>query len=225
MGVLASGDAGSTGFESSDAVLRLASLAQVEEFAGWLTPEESAHAARMANALLRARFVVSRGLRRQVLAGCTGVPGGELVFIEQGGGKPRLAGDHGWDFNLSHAGERVAFAARRGPVGIDLEYHREVRSQAEIVRRYFHPDEARAWLRLPDNRRSAAFFLFWSAREAAMKCVGLGLAKGTAVTRIDPSLLDAGVALGRVEDRSLSVSVLDAPDGYTMLVATMPLPT
>lgn len=220
MGVLASGDAGSTGFESSDAVLRLASLAQVEEFAGWLTPAESAHAARMANAVLRARFVVSRGLRRQVLSGCAGMAPGDLVFVEQGAGKPRLAGDHGWDFNVSHAGEYVAFAARRGPVGIDLEQHRQVRDQAGIVRRYFHPDEARAWLRLPDNRRTAAFFRLWSAREAAMKCAGLGLAKGIAVTRIDPSLLDGGgMAVGQVEDGLLTVSVLDAPDGYTMAVA------
>lgn len=208
------------GHPPSDVVMRLASLAQAEEFARDLTPAESAQAARLANAALRTRFVVSRGLRRRVLSGCTGAAAGDLVFIEQGEGKPRLAGDHGWDFNLSHAGEYVAVAARRGPVGIDLEQHRAVREQAGIVRRYFHPDEAQAWLRLPKDRQTAAFFLLWSAREAAMKCAGLGLARGLAVTRIDPGLLDTGTAEARVGDRSLSVSLLEAPEGYTLALAT-----
>lgn len=203
-----------------DVVIRLAPLAQAEEFAGWLTPAESAQAARLVNDALRRRFVVSRGLRRQVLSGCTGLAAGELAFIEPGEGKPRLAGDHGWDFNLSHAGEHVAVAARRGPVGIDLEQHRAVREQAGIVRRYFHPDEARAWLRLPGEEQTAAFFLLWSAREAAMKCAGLGLAKGLAVTRINPVLLETGTAEGRVGDILLEVSVLGAPEDCTLVVAT-----
>jgi 4'-phosphopantetheinyl transferase len=216
MGILSA----AAGHPPSDVVLRLASLAQAGEFAGWLTPAENAQAARLADAALRARFVVSRGLRRQVLSGCIGAAAGDLVFIEQDGGKPRLAGNHGWDFNLSHTGEHVAVAARRGPVGIDLEQHREVREEEAIVRRYFHPDEAQAWLRLPEDGRTAAFFVLWSAREAAMKCAGLGLAQGIAMTRIDPALLATGTAEGRVGDIPMTISVLDAPGNCTLALAT-----
>lgn len=211
------------GPEPADVVWRRAALAEAEDFAGWLTPEESAQAARLSCGPLRARFVVSRGLRRRLLAQCTGLPAGRLVFAEDGAGKPRLSGDHGWDFNASHSGEHVVVAARLGPVGIDLEAHRAVREEEAIVRRYFHPDEARAWRGLPGERRSAAFFLLWSAREAAMKCAGLGLARGMAQTRVDPVLLETGTAMARVGDMSLRVSPLDGPEGCTLVVAVGPV--
>ncbi len=198
----------------------MASLDEAGEYAGQLTPEESARAGRMVNAALRTRYIVSRGLRRSVLAACTGREEGSLQFAEDGVVKPRLLEAAGWDFNISHAGNYVVIAARRGAVGIDLEQHREVRERAGIVRRYYHPDEALAWRRLPKASQAKAFFVFWSAREAAMKCAGLGLAKGISVTRVDPAILERGEGVARVGDRSLTVRVLDAPEGYTLAVAS-----
>lgn len=202
---------------SSDIFLQLAALGEAQEFAGLLTAAEDAQAARIPNEALRTRFVVSRGLRRCMLAECTGIAAAGLEF-QDAPGKPRLLGAWDWDFNLSHAGDHVVVAARRGQVGIDLEQHREVRDMALIVRRYFHADEAQVWRRLPKDRRSAAFFLFWSAREAAMKCAGLGLARGLSVTRIDPGLLETGHAPAKAGDMSLQAMELDAPDGYTLVV-------
>lgn len=208
----------------ADYLLRLAALDQAEEFAGELTPAESARATHLADGTLRRRFVLSRGLRRQMLSACTGRAAQTFEFEEDGTTKPRLVGGEGWDFNLSHAGEHVAVVVRRGPVGIDLEHHREVRDKAGIVRRYFHPDEARAWEYWPADRRDSAFFQLWSAREAAMKCAGLGLAQGIGVTRIDPDFLKSGAALARVGERVFAVKALDAPAGCTLVVATGPAP-
>ena len=202
---------------SSDIFLQLAALGEAGEFAGFLTAAENAQAARIPNDSLRTRFVVSRGLRRRMLADCTGVAASALEF-QDAPGKPRLLGAGDWDFNLSHAGDHVAVAARRGPVGIDLEQHREVRDAALIVKRYFHADEAQAWRRLPKDRRAAAFFLFWSAREAAMKCAGLGLARGISVTKVDPGLFDSGQGRAQSGGMSLQAIKLDAPDGYTLVV-------
>jgi len=202
---------------SSDIFLQLAALGEAGEFAGSLTAAENAQAARIPNDSLRTRFVVSRGLLRRMLADCTGVAASALEF-QDAPGKPRLLGAGDWDFNLSHAGDHVAVAARRGPVGIDLEQHREVRDAGLIVKRYFHADEAQAWRRLPKDRRAAAFFLFWSAREAAMKCAGLGLARGLSVTRVDPGLFELGQGRAQSGDMSLQAIRLDAPDGYTLVV-------
>ena len=202
---------------SSDIFLQLASLGEAGEFAGFLNAAENAQAARIPNDALRTRFVVSRGLRRRMLSECTGMAATGLEF-QDAQGKPRLVGAGDWDFNLSHAGDHVVVAARRGPVGIDLELHREVRDAALIVRRYFHADEAQAWRRLPKDRRADAFFLFWSAREAAMKCAGLGLARGISVTRLDPGLMESGQGQAKVGDMSLWAMKLDAPDGYTLVV-------
>jgi 4'-phosphopantetheinyl transferase len=198
--------------------LRLAKLEEAAAFEGLLTAAERAQAAAVSNPLQRSRFVVSRGLRRVMLSACTGVSADSLVFSHDGEGKPRLQGLTGWDFNLSHAGNHVAVVVGRGSVGVDIEQYREVREMESIVARYFHPEEQAAWRDLPPARQPAAFFLLWSAREAAMKCAGLGLAKGLSITRVDPGILERGRGTAWVGDRLLQARALPAPEGYALVV-------
>lgn len=198
--------------------VRMAALGEAEEFAAFLTAAERERSEGLSHEVVRARFVVSRGLRRQLLSDCTGLPAAELRLAEDEGAKPRLLGGDGWDFNQSHAGDYVAVAVRRGAVGIDLERQREVRDMAAIVDRYFPSAEAAAWHALPVARQAADFFLLWSAREAAMKCAGLGLAKGLGVTRIDPALLEHAHATGRVGNQVVHLQRLEAPAGYVLVL-------
>ena len=109
--------------------------------------------------------------------------------------------------------------AGKPAVGIDLELIREVREMEGIVARYFHRDEAAGWTSLDESVRTEGFFTFWCAREAAMKCVGTGLAKGLSVTRIDPAILTEAAAAGSVGGTELRVRKMDAPPGYVMILA------
>ena len=197
--------------------LRLAKLEEAAAFEGLLTAAERAQAA-VSNPLQRSRFVVTRGLRRAMLSECTGVSADSLVFSHDGEGKPRVQGLTGWDFNISHAGDYVAAVVERGSVGVDIEQCREVRDMESIVDRYFHRKEQAVWHDLPPARRPAAFFLLWSAREAAMKCAGLGLAKGLSVTRVDPGILEQGQVTAWVGAMLLQVKSLPAPAGYVLVV-------
>jgi 4'-phosphopantetheinyl transferase len=197
-------------------------IERVASGGGWgsmLAPAEVRDAEKIQSPVLRERFIVSRGLRRKVLMTCLGKPSEHLSFIEQDGCKPRLADSSGWDFNISHAGNYVALAVRRGNVGIDLELIREVREMASLVLRYFHPDESRAWNALADGLRKEAFFVLWAAREAAMKCLGLGLAKGLAVTRVDPTFMNSEQGSATVGGQFIKLHRVDAPSGYVMVAA------
>ena len=198
--------------------VRMAGLGEADAFAALLTVAEHERSEGLSHEVARSRFVVSRGLRRQLLSDCTGRPAAELRFAEDEGAKPRLLGGDGWDFNQSHAGDYVAVAVRRGAVGIDLEQQRGVRDMAAIVDRYFHSAEAAAWHASPAGRQAEDFFLLWSAREAAMKCAGLGLARGMEVTRIDPVLLEHGCATGRVGNEAVHLQKLEAPAGYVLVL-------
>jgi 4'-phosphopantetheinyl transferase len=198
--------------------LRLAKLEEAAAFEGVLTAAEREQASSVSNPSQRSRFVVSRGLRRAMLSDCTGVSADSLVFSHDGEGTPRVQGPTGWDFNISHAGDYVAVLVGRGSVGVDIEQCREVRDMESIVDRYFHPEEQAAWHGLPPARQPAAFFLLWSAREAAMKCAGLGLAKGLSITRVDPGILERGRGTAWVGDRLLQARALPAPEGYALVV-------
>ena len=201
------------------AAVRLARLDEEQSWLAHLGPAETRRAAEIANPVMRARFAVSRGLRRSLLADCTGRAPAGMVFVEEPGEKPRLADAGGWDFNVSHSGDCVAVAAARGPVGVDLEMIRPVSDMAAIVGRYFHPDECAAWREVPEGYRATAFFWLWSAREAAMKCAGLGLAKGIAVTRVDRAIIAGDEGGGRAGKMPVRLRKLDAPRGYVAVLA------
>ena len=182
-------------------------------------PDEVRRAERMANPALCARFVVSRGLRRKVLAGVLGCGPEDVLIAEDAGAKPRLRDGHGWDFNLSHAGNYVALIIGRGEVGVDLEKMRPVRAMEGVVERYFHPDEGAAWRAMPPHEQEDAFFLLWSAREAAMKCAGTGLAGGLSRTRIDPEILRSDRVRGVVGTQEMVLQREKAPEGYVLVTA------
>lgn len=199
--------------------LELASLDQAAEWSSGLTSEETRRAEGMTNPVLRARFAVSRGLRRKVLAEVLPCGCGDVSIVEDEGTKPRLLDGQGWDFNVSHAGDYVAVVVGRGEVGVDLEKVRPVRDMAALMARYFHRDEVAAWQALSAEQKSAAFFLLWSAREAAMKCAGTGLAAGMGQTRIDPAILRSDRAEGVVGTKNMILQREKAPEGYVLVTA------
>ena len=205
----------------TDWVVQIAALGEVAAWEKFLTAVERERVGKISNETLRARFVVSRGLWRAVLAECTGRAAGDLEFYEDGESKPRLVDGEGWDFNLSHAGDYVVVVAGRMAVGVDLEKIREVREMSALVTRYFHAEEAAAWTALGEGLRQEAFFVLWSAREAAMKCAGLGLAKGLAVTRVDPVILTQPAADAVVGAMAVRVERREAPAGYVMVGAKL----
>lgn len=119
--------------------------------------------ARSLCAFLLARYAVKRET------------GEELEARPSPSGRPEAARP-GVFFSLSHSGGAVACAVGDSPVGADVERIRPVRTEA-LARRFFAPEETRALLRLPPERRLAAFFELWTRKESYLKALGTGLAR------------------------------------------------
>jgi len=200
------------------ATVEFAPLSAAQEWRSLLSEDEQAKASGITNPAMKARFEIGRGLRRKMLADATGRSAEELSFAESEEGKPRALNAAGWDFNASHSGDYVAVAVGQGQVGVDLEQIRPVREMESIVDRHFHPDEAEAWRSLAPGLREEAFFVLWSAREAAMKCFGLGLARGLSITRVDPLIVTGHIAFARVGEGRLEVRRVSAPRGYLAML-------
>ncbi len=90
------------------------------------------------------------------------------------------------DVSLSHGGGWIAVAATGdGRLGIDVEAPRAV--SPSLARRCLAPAEL-AWLgQAAGPDRGARFLRLWTAKEAYLKAIGLGLTRDPRDVRIDPT--------------------------------------
>jgi 4'-phosphopantetheinyl transferase len=102
-----------------------------------------------------------------------------LAHDERGAPRP----SNGWHWSLSHSRSWVAACVNPGPVGIDVE---ELRSpRVEVVERALSSDESARF----DLAGTAGFTRAWTAKEAVLKLLGIGL-PGLAECRIVARLGD-----------------------------------
>jgi 4'-phosphopantetheinyl transferase len=77
--------------------------------------------------------------------------------------------------SLSHCGDFVAAAVASSPIGIDVERPSKARDLMAIAEVTFSVNECTELRKLPEEERAAAFYLFWTLKEAAGKREGHGL--------------------------------------------------
>lgn len=195
-----------------------------------LAPEERARAQRFRNGADQRRFTVARGVLRALIASYVAVPAGALRLSAGIHGKPQLvpptvdAPHPDITFNVSHSGELALYAIARGrEVGIDLERMDATTDIEALARRFFSDAERSCFDAVEDERRTAAFFRIWTAKEAYLKARGLGLSLplcsfDVALRSGEPTRLIAGGLTGRVESRWTLVE-LPAGSGYAAALA------
>jgi 4'-phosphopantetheinyl transferase len=126
------------------------------------------------------RFLTGRVLAKTLAAERLGVPVETVAFdatCEDCGkphGRPRVPGAD-LVLSISHSGELIGVAATDGvPVGLDVESASR-RADAGLIEYALSPAEREAVAGLSETERSAAFFVYWTRKEAVMKATGKGL--------------------------------------------------
>lgn len=142
-----------------------------------LSTDEQARAQRFHFNVHRQRFIVARGILRNILGRYLGQEPGDLEFCYSDRGKPQLAGSNcSVCFNLSHSQSLALYAIARRPIGIDLEYIRPLDDALKIAKRFFSAREYTLIESLPPEQKQKAFFQLWTCKEAYLKATGEGLA-------------------------------------------------
>jgi 4'-phosphopantetheinyl transferase len=147
-----------------------------ERLTALLSKNEHQHAQRFHSAIHRRRYIVRRGILRELLAdhlvcGPKHVPITHTTF-----GKPYIEGSD-LTFNLSHSHGMALYAFARGPeIGCDVEWQAPRFATRETAELVLSPAEIAAWRLLPDGERTAAFFDYWTCKEAYIKALGVGFA-------------------------------------------------
>ena len=138
---------------------------------------ERERAAGLREGHIRDRWVAARWALRGVLASYLE---DDPVAIELGAdarGKPRLAAlGASLRFNLSHSGGLALVAVGWDrEVGVDVERIEPRRNLPALARQALSAEEAERIETLPEDERLSAFHAAWTRREAAAKCLGIGL--------------------------------------------------
>lgn len=173
----------------------------------------------------RARFVCTRYALRNTLATCTGCEPEELRFDEGPHGKPFLAAAPGVSFSVSHSGRHglVAISERRS-VGVDVEWIDagfDWRSIADLV---CSAQERRVIENVSPERHGLHFYRVWTAKEALVKAVGLGIGNDLAsitvhasAGELEPATVSAGSEFAAVT--GLHYSWIDEVEGHQACIA------
>jgi 4'-phosphopantetheinyl transferase len=187
-----------------------------------LSQEEKARADRFHFVNDRKRFVVARGLLRDLLGAYLHQAPASLEFSYGQHGKPSLSGGNalsGLCFNLSHSANLVVYAiARERNLGIDVEHVRPDSAGGDIAKRYFSAREVSDLQTLPPENMVEGFFNCWTRKEAYLKATGMGLQ--IALDSFSVSLLPGQPVqfLGGVEDQ-WHLATHRPAEGYTAAVA------
>ncbi len=152
-----------------------------------LSSDEHERARSMAEAPGK-QFVASRVLLRKLLAAYVPCSPARIEIACGPHGKPHLVGtpsDATVHFNLSHSAGIAAVAIGSSPLGIDIESLREISDPGAIATRFFAPGELRALRQAPDEQQQRTFFSFWTCKEAYLKALGGGIARGLASFEVE----------------------------------------
>lgn len=140
----------------------------------WLTADEIKRAERFIDPVVSERFIIGRGMLRQVLSQYLSLPPQNIAFIYGTKGKPHILNNPIY-FNLSHSHDQLMLALSWDKViGADIEYKRPMENMATVAKMNFSAYEQKIFFNLPDDEKVDAFYQLWTRKEAYIKAVGDG---------------------------------------------------
>jgi 4'-phosphopantetheinyl transferase len=144
-----------------------------------LSRDENQRAVRFRFERDRNRFVVCRGVLREILGTYLQRDPEKIDFYYGPQGKPYLDEPNGHTleslyFNVSHSSDRAIYALGMGEVGVDLEFVKPIPEMQALVDHYFSVAERNAFGSVPPDLKLKAFYSCWTRKEAYVKACGGG---------------------------------------------------
>jgi 4'-phosphopantetheinyl transferase len=170
----------------ADRAVRL-DAAERDRAASFVRPEDAA------------RFAASRGVLRQVLACYLGGEPDDMDFAVGPHGQPQLAA-HDVQFSQARSGGLALIAVSRAQVGADLERVAARPGLDDLAAARFAAREATCIADGCCGSPTLSFYRHWTAKEAYLKAIGLGLAglsDTELVCGVRPAIWFAGRPVGR----------------------------
>jgi len=149
---------------------------RLRQLARLLSRDENQRALRFRFERDRNRFVVCRGILREILGTFLQRKPEDIEFNYGPQGKPYIHTPAGTPyFNVSHSSSRAIYALGLNELGVDLEFVESIPEMQELVDQHFSAAERTAFGSIPHDLRVKAFYSCWTRKEAYVKACGGGL--------------------------------------------------
>lgn len=96
----------------------------------------------------------------------------EVVIEKDKKGKPFIANIPECHFSISHSNMMIAIAVDDFPIGIDVEWIRDI--DLKVVERFFSSRDIENFSKVEKHLRREYFFEMWTQKESYVKCIGIG---------------------------------------------------
>lgn len=128
----------------------------------------------------RDQMICARIFLRETLANYLNLCPSEIHFIYGQHGKPMVIGEQnqvGLHFNMSHSDQNILIGVSlEGPIGVDIESINPKLDYMSLAKRFYALSEVELLKRSPHPR--LLFYRLWTAKEARVKALGVGLMDG-----------------------------------------------
>lgn len=121
------------------------------------------------------RFESTRKLLRYLFGAYLNCSDAHIKATDQG--KPFLPAFPEFHFNTTHSEKIIMVAISLTPVGVDLEKMRKL-DVLRVAKRFFSPQDLVFFQGKKQKENQKTFFKLWTAKEAALKADGQGIAFG-----------------------------------------------
>jgi 4'-phosphopantetheinyl transferase len=146
----------------------------IDSFLAFMKPEEIARANRYFHAKDRNRYIISRGLLRNILGNYLKQQPAEVEFKIGPNKKPFVVnnGKDSLQYNISHAGDWILLAISNSDVGADTEVVDNGFDYEEVIKEYFGSEEITY---IKQSTPAERFFTLWTRKEALTKATAKGI--------------------------------------------------
>lgn len=120
------------------------------------------------------KYIVSRGVLRDILSGYLAKPPAEIDIANRATGKPHLPHSQ-LQFNISHSKLcMICAVTQKTPIGVDYQAVYRISNMETLAQAFFSPHEQDIYHSKPASEQREYFFNTWVRKEAFMKATGLG---------------------------------------------------
>jgi 4'-phosphopantetheinyl transferase len=156
--------------------------------ASGLSEDELARAGRFLRQIDGQRFRASRAHLRRLLASYLSCRADRVTFLRAATGKPELTPECGLNFSVSHSENVLLVGIGVVPVGVDVECVRPIPHLEAVAALTLTPPELDGFAEAPPDERLTRFYRLWTAKEAVLKGLGVGLSRDPREVELRPTV-------------------------------------